>query len=269
MLEQPKIINKINSFTIDSLPHSILLLGDRGSGQEELCEYIANKFNLTLFNLTETITNDFISEINGFNSPYLYIVNMLKITEREQNILLKLYEEPSNFTYLILYGENDQSILETIKNRSYTLLMDKFTPKQLEKYITSNEKELILNICTTPGQVEIANHTNMKSLYDLCNTMIDKLKVSNFSNALSISSKINFKDEYDKYDLYLFIKVLSDVLTKRMAQNTTRELLEMYFCLDDVNHRIWPLLNKKQQFENCIIKLWELSRVYKKSEEMV
>ena len=48
IIGQTKLINRINSFTIDSLPHSILMIGDLGCGKHTLCKYIADKFGLEI-----------------------------------------------------------------------------------------------------------------------------------------------------------------------------------------------------------------------------
>ena len=44
IIGQTKLLNKINALNIDSLPHSILMIGDLGCGKHTLCKYIANKF---------------------------------------------------------------------------------------------------------------------------------------------------------------------------------------------------------------------------------
>lgn len=250
MLGQNELLTRINSFTFDTLPHSILLLGDRGSGHFEVCEYIAEKFNLQLIRV-EDINLDYINEICLNTVPSLYVIDTLTLTDREQNIILKLYEEPSIYTYVVLLGESTYNILETIVTRSYIFHTVKYSLEQLEPL--AKEKELTLKICNTPGQIEIANQTNMESLYNLCSLILSSMSKAAYFNALSISNKINFKDEPDKYDLFLFIKMLGYVLLENRN-------LVMYSELCSFNKRVWQVLNKKQFFENFITNLWEISR---------
>ena len=249
MLGQEKLLEKINNYTIDTLPHSILLVGQRGDPYLELCEYISNKFNLPLFDITETISDDYINEIYQSPNLGLYVVNTVNITVREQNILLKFFEEPNRFTYIILLCESASDLLPTIISRSFEFDFEKYSYYQLEPL--AKEKDLTLKVCSTPGQIEIANSTDMVSLYNLCKTILDKMSRAAYFNALTISDKINFKDEYEKYDLYLFIKMLSYVMLNGSD-------VKSYFLLKNFNRKIWPLVNKKQQFENFITELWLL-----------
>ena len=254
MIGQGKLINKINSYTLDTLPHSILLVGDRGSEQDEICKYISNKFNLIILNITDNISLEYINEIYLSTNPTLYIIETASITEREQNILLKFFEEPNPYVYIILVAESKYNLLETIETRSYELILEKYSKEQLEPL--AKEKNLTLKICNTPGQVDIANHTNMYKLYELCKLILEKMSVAAYFNALSISNKINFKDDPDKFDLFLFIKMLGYVL----IENHSNKSLEMYKELCLLNKKIWIVLNKKQAFENFITNIWEISR---------
>lgn len=261
MLEyQNKLVKTIDKFTLSTLPHSILLLGDRGSGQQELIEYIANKFNMLQFDMTELINNDFINQIYSSQNLVLYCIDVNKITEKDQNILLKLYEEPTAYSYIILYCESDYNILETIKTRSYSMVMNKFTKDQLVNFISDgSNKELILNVCSTPGQIEEISHYDILSLYKLCDNIVINMDKSNYQNALSIANKINFKgDEYSKYPLYEFIKMLSYVLLEK--SKCTKKYFYMYDKLLTMSKNIQFMLDKKRYFEHFITDIWVSGR---------
>lgn len=251
MLGQDKLINKIDSYTISTFPHSCLLVGQRGDPFIEISEYISDKFCIPLFDITETISDEYISEIYMSPNFGLYTIDVSKVTEREQNILLKFFEEPNQFTYILLWCESKYNLLPTIESRSFELDFEKYDYSLLEPL--AKEKDLTLKLCSTPGQIEVANTTDMESLYNLCKTILNKMNKAAYFNALTISDKINFKDEYNKYDLYLFIRMLSYVLL-------TENGYKMYGALSDFNKKVWPLLNKKQYFENFVTNLWLLSR---------
>lgn len=248
---QDRLYKIIDSYKKETLPHSMLLIGEQGSGKDEICKYIADKFDLQLYDLTEFISNEFISEINQTQTRSLYTVNMSDITVKDQNVLLKLYEEPNPSTYIIIKCINDFGAIDTIKSRSYTLKMSSFSKDILSEYIESEDKDLILSICTTPGQIEIANHTDMKGLYGLCYNMVTRMKDAPFFNLMSIANKINFSDEYDKYDLLLFVKMLSKICLEFNS-------IDLYLKVHDMNSLIWSMNSKKQYFENFLIKSWEL-----------
>lgn len=252
VVDQEELYKNIDNFTQSTLPHSIMLIGEVGSGKKEICEYIANKFDLQLFDITSTINNEFISQINQSQIRSLYVVDVKDISIKDQNILLKLYEEPNNNTYIILKSVSEYFPLETILSRSYILKMKSFSKEMLSQYITSNDREYVLKICTTPGQVEIANHTDMNKLRDLCKNMINKIDEAPLFNVMSIVNKINFDDEYDKFDLFLFIKVLS-----YECLISDKKCLDLYLLIKKLNTYIWSMANKKQYFEHFLINAWK------------
>ena len=48
IVNQDRILNYINSKSIDTLPKTILLEGKSGSGRHTIAKYIADKFNLII-----------------------------------------------------------------------------------------------------------------------------------------------------------------------------------------------------------------------------
>lgn len=264
MIGQEQFIEKLDRYTLSTFPHSVLLLGDKGAGHIDICNYLGEKFGVSVYDISELINTEFINQIYLNTDPAIYTVDIHKITEKEQNVLLKLLEEPNPLTYLILYGESTYSLLETIVNRSYILQMDKFTREQLEPLVSGEDKELILKLCSTPGQIEVANHTDMKALTKLCDTMMTSMCKANLANALTITNKINFKDEYDKFDLDMFIKVYINELSD---YNTERKM-EMLEILSEFKRYIDFMNDKKRYFDNFILKLWGIYRDgYKGTQE--
>lgn len=246
MIGQQNVIQKINSYSLSTLPHSMLIVGDVGSEQLEICEYIANKFNFETKDLTDNISFDTINEISTSRILELFIIDVAKITEREQNILLKLYEEPNEYTYIILLSTSDSLVLDTLKTRSYTIKLATYTRDQLSKLTKS---QIALNVCKTPGQIEIANHTDMDKLYELVSKMVNSMVNASLPNALTISDKINFSDEYDKFDFYMFIKMFRYVL----LQNN---MIQLYRRLLDFDTKVWSMNSKKMYFDNFLLDLW-------------
>lgn len=256
MIGQEHFLEKLNKYNLSTFPHSVLLLGDKGAGHIDICNYLGEKFNISVYDISELINTEFINQIYLNTDPAIYIVDIHKITEKEQNVLLKLLEEPNQLTYLILYGESTYSLLDTIINRSYILQMDKFTREQLEPLVSGEDKELILKLCSTPGQIEIANHTDMKALSKLCQTMMTSMCKANLANALTITNKINFKDEYDKFDLDMFIKVYTNELN--IYDNKYKK--EILRILSEFKKYIYFMNDKKKYFDNFILNLWGIYR---------
>ena len=257
MIGQEHLLEQLDKYRLSTFPHSVLLLGDKGAGQEEVCKYLGNKFKVSVYDISDKVETEYIDQIYLATDPAIYTVNVNEISEREQNILLKLFEEPNPLTYIILYGESTYNVLETIVNRSYVMQMDKYRREQLEPLITNGDKDFILKLCSTPGQIEVANHTDMEALHKLCNTMLDKMCKANLANALTITNKINFSDEYDKFDLDIFLRTFNYVL---MAKKECQYRMEILDYLVNLKRYIWFMNDKKRYFDNFILNVWGLYR---------
>ena len=255
-----KYITNINK---NNFPHSILIIGERGSGKHRLFDELCTRFNFSYIeDVTDKITKEFLNSEEIINpvEPIMLNINLSRLTIRQQNMLLKLFEEPSKLLFLCLFAEFDSDVLETIKTRSYIITLEKYSRSDLEPLVYSDNKNIILEICNTPGQVEIANNTDIETLYWLCDNMVKKMRVANYQNALSISNKINFTDDESKFDLYLFIKMLSYHLMNEFCNTQAKELLYAYLELKELNKKIWLVNNKRQQFEHFISKYWKTFR---------
>lgn len=236
-------------YALKSLPHSLLLVGSRGSEEYETVEKIAAHFDYMMYDLTELISKDFIDEIMTSHVQTVYYVNLNNMSSANQNILLKFFEEPSEYAYVILVSENIESVLQTIITRSYILHFDKYTRDDLlKKFPTATEE--MLAICETPGQLTLAMHSNLQKLIQLCDLLVSKLAEASLRSTLSIADKINYKDDYSKYDLFLFLRCLGLSTLKYHDY-------ESYKIILDTATSIWLMNNKQNRIELLLIKLWK------------
>ena len=144
ILFQDNILKLIDSFTIDTLPHSILIKGAVGSGKHMIASYISEKFNLEYINITNNINLDTINDIYLSNQLTAYVIEVDKLSIKEQNTILKLLEEPSITAFLLLLSSNNM-ILTTVENRCYKIKLNTYTKDQLSNFIFDNV-DLILSI---------------------------------------------------------------------------------------------------------------------------
>lgn len=255
MIGQQRLKNKIDSYTLSTFPRSVLLVGDLGSEKAEICEYISQKFDIPMYDITELISDEYINDIYSMPSSGLYVIDCTKLSEKEQNIILKFYEEPNDYIHIILMCENRYGILETIQNRSHVLTMDSYSKEELEPLCNPDTKDSILKIANTPGTVEDLNYVDLAGLEKLCKTILDSLSRANYQNTLTISNKVNFKDEYDKYPLWAFIRMLSVVILSYIDEGKLSDS-SLYWCVDEFNKTYEPLLDKKRYFENMLTNMW-------------
>lgn len=257
MIGQEKLLNKINNLTLDSLPHSIILLGDVGSGKNMICDYISQRFNLTLLDITKNLNQEYLDELMLRVEPYLYKIEANDISIKDENTILKFIEEPLKNAYIVICCDNKAQLIQTVLNRCQIWQLDKYTREQLK---TLSNNDLILDIAKTPGQVMKLNNIDINSLLELTNKIFDMMDIASFPNALSLAEKIAFKDEQDKYDFNVFVDTLVYVCSKKIAQESDTEklkkLLFQYNLTNNLsNSRYIAHINKRQLFENYILKM--------------
>ena len=169
-------------------------------------------------------------------------------------MLLKLYEEPNDYAYIVLLAESDSIALETIMTRSYSFKLESYSKEVLEPLIfdpnrKEGYKDLVLSLCSTPGQIELANITDMVELKNLCTKIVNSLPKASYPNTLSIANKINFKDENEKFNIYMFIKVLSLVILELGEYS-------LYPYVKELRDNIYAMTYKRCYFENFLTKIW-------------
>ena len=112
MIGQSKLLNKLNNFTVDSFPRSIILLGERGCGKHTIVKYIQeNIIKFPVMDVTQNISNEYIDNIYRNPNPAIYVIDLNEFTEKEQNVLLKFVEEPLLNSFIILLAESKTNIL--------------------------------------------------------------------------------------------------------------------------------------------------------------
>lgn len=263
MIGQEKLLEKINLYNVDTFPRSCLIVGEKGSGKHTLVSYInENIVKFPLYDITATVSAEYIDEIYRNPNPGIYLINLSEMTEKQQNVLLKFVEEPLNNSFIILLSESKNLVLNTIINRCICFEMEAYSKAELGTFLTVEEdKDLILNILRTPGKILSTNINNMKALYELCDKMITKTKYANYANTLTIADKINFKDDYDKFDLDIFFDCLCFTMFNNYLNTGDINTLKLYeLTRDQRKILIDKRVNKELFFENFLTKFWKLAK---------
>lgn len=249
-------------YTLDTLPHSIILTGKEGSGKRTLTRYLSDKFNLNLLDISDVLDDELINNIYRNPSPRLYEIDLRKITDKAQNVLLKLFEEPSANTFIVLIANDTTGILPTILNRGKVFNIGIYDKEYLMKFAKEKEIDIPENyfgsIIETPGDITriYSNNVNLNAIKDLTDKIINKLSIASYPNTLSIIDKLNFKEEYDKIDVDFFLKVLKfDCLDAYI--NGNKKAINLF---NIVNNRLLRLndsrLNKQILVTNMLTELW-------------
>ena len=251
--------NKLKKFIVnkalETFPRSLLLIGEKGCGKHFVSHLIAEYFQLKLVDITAEVNNERLSEIYLSSSPNFYLIDLDKITEKEQNIILKFVEEPSLHTYIILVSSKPNLVLDTVKGRCFQLAFEPYTEEELREFAPQLDQQFF-KYCRTPGQVLIGNTTNMVELANYCNHIAEKFTTASLVNCFNIVDKIAFKEEKDKYNLDLFIDVLLDCLKLKIIGGQSG-LITMYKQINEYNNKRFSIsnLNQRTAFEALLMEM--------------
>lgn len=256
---QEKICLRIDSLTLDSFPRSLMLVGAKGGGKHLIVDYIARKFNLQTIDITTTLDQESIEELYNRVEPYLYIINANELSVKEENTILKFIEEPLKNSYIVLLAETDIGLLQTILNRCQIWYLQNYTKEFLKTFVTTND--YVLNIATTPGQVKELCNTSFDSMLELANKIIDKIHVASVANTLTLSNKINFKDDSSKFDVKLFTDILLNRLVEYSKNSTDPKYSSAYYLTSELKKKLHvKSLDYKALFEGYLINLRSIMR---------
>ena len=247
ILFQDSIVNSINSFTLETLPHTILIKGDVGSGRHLLCNYLTDKFKLELIDITEQLNLDTINNIYVGSIPRFYFIDGDKISVKEQNVILKLFEEPCAYCYLLMINSSN-ILLPTIDNRCYKIKLKMYTRDELRTFLTDSSNERILDVSTTPGQVISYQSVDFNGMELYAKKIFDNIATANFSNCLVIPNNIKLSETDEGYDIDLFGKILLYVSKNYIS--------DVYLITNEfVKNLKIPHINKKLLFDKYLLDL--------------
>lgn len=265
MVGQNNLIARLKSFSIENFPHTTLFLGDKGCGKHTIVSTIvAPHLKLDVINITEYISFEYILEIQLRAIPAIYLIDMSSLNDRQQNIILKFIEEPLSNSFIILLSETKESLLDTIINRCSVFTFEPYTKEQLVSFMDNkNERlqELTLRVCTTPGQVIETGPDKIKDMFELSQKIVDKISESNYPNALSIAQRVNYKDEYDKFDVNVLFNVLITVLFDSYVIDNNQLSLKLYYKAVEYKNKLRnQRLNREIIVESFLTSIWKIAR---------
>jgi DNA polymerase III delta prime subunit len=173
------------------------LLGEKGCGKHTVLNMLSEKLCLQVVDITKNLNFEYIMELQQKPEPYIYVISANELTVKSQNAMLKFIEEPLKNSFIVVLAESQNQLLPTVYNRCQIL---NFVPYSKDELFNFSTDELVLSIAKTPGQVKsLIDSGDMSGMIELANKMITKIGTANIPNILTISDKIAFKNEKDKF----------------------------------------------------------------------
>jgi hypothetical protein len=226
------------------LHQSMFLKGQSGSNFDEIIDEIAKKFNLEVIDISNEISPEYIynfsDSLSISNDKVLLKINLFKLDENKQNILLKFFEEPSKNSYIIIYG---LTCINTLLTRSYVINIPKYSKEDLKQF-SLNEK--ILHYCETPGQ--ILKIKDIDNLVNYCKKILTKIGQAHLYNVLNSLNILN-DDEFD-----IFLLILNKVCVEEAVSEDIIKIVQK------TSDHIDLMNNKKMFIENMLLNLWRLAK---------
>lgn len=254
---QEKICRRIDNLTTETIPRTLLLLGDYGSGKHTLVNYISDKFKFPVEDISENLTLEYIDNITQRVSPMIYVIESNKLTVKNENVILKFLEEPLKNSFIIVLSENKYNIIPTVLNRCQVWELETYSRDLLKSFISNStvNPEILLQISNTPGKVIEYQSYPIKDMMELGYKIFDNIGRANVANVLTLSRFLGFKNEKDKFDVDLFFDILL-LVSKELCYTNPNFSTRIYELTNELNYNKYIFnIDKKALFENYLIRL--------------
>ena len=221
---QKNILKEINNLIENGFPKFIILIGKKGSGKKYISQYISEKLNIPIVpcsNKVEDIRNVILESYQQRNETIYLFSDVDNMSINAKNALLKVTEEPSKSSYFIMTVKDKNNVLPTILSRGIVLNIEPYTIKDINNVLdlynynlSKKEKDIILNICNVPGEIDILLSYGISDFYSYCERVIDNIAEVDGSNAFKILDNLDVKGT--GWDLQIFLDTVSYICLERL-----------------------------------------------------
>ena len=211
MIGQNKLRTLIDSCQLSTLPKSILLQGEVGSGRRTLVSYIGSRFNVDVVDISDMLTKELVDSLYQEVATKIYIVDTEQVDQKKQNILLKFLEEPVNTAYLFVLVDNINAVLPTVINRCIHWRMEDYSREQLLMFTTD---EKLLAIANTPGRLREYKDFDVEYYTALADKIVANIHVASWPNLFAVIDKFDYKTN----ELELFVLLLQNKFKQKIVE---------------------------------------------------
>ena len=263
VIGQEKLVKVLEGYTLETVPKTILFLGQSGCGKSWIANAFAKQLDLEVVVVQPDSTAEKLIEYYQCPINKMYLIDLKDIVEKDQNKFLKFIEEPSKTMNIILMAESTVGILPTILNRCVKYVFEPYTPEQLKQFdwAVNCSEEIAYEICKTPGQLLELSADNLDQALGLCRAIVSSVDKANYANTLSIVTKINLKDDAKKIDFKLFFDLMTYAAFDDYKKNNNELSFKIYLYTIRQQAKALNINVAKEAFLlNYLDNIWRLAR---------
>ena len=259
LIGQSRLLSLIDNYTAANLPSTILFIGDIGCGKRTFAMYLAAKLQFDFVEIDKSVKAENIQDFMYSTLKTIYLINLDNFSEKQQNQFLKFIEEPSTTVYVVLTTSSEATVLPTILNRCIKYRFDPYTLEQLKEITGSSViNPKAVEIFKTPGKLMNLTESSFRDIIELAEKVVHKINIASYANAVSILTKINFKDLYSKVDFYLFFDVVEYLAFEDFKNNGILQSLAVFKITNQFKQYARKQnLIKETLMLNYLTALWE------------
>lgn len=255
---QAKLLSIIDSYTIQTLPKTLMFIGHKGCGKHTFTKYIAEKFNFDFIEITKEISSEELDDFLFRTVPTCYLIDLNNFSEKHQNQFLKFIEEPSRSVYVILTANSEAGVLNTVLNRCTKYHFEPYTKEQVEQIINTVVNDLAFAIFKTPGKLLNLTENDFQNIIKLADKLVHKIDCASYAATLTISTKINYKDLYNKIDFNLFFDAVEFLALEDFKNSGSKQSLIVFNITNKFKqYATQQNLIKEALMLNYLTTLWE------------
>ena len=260
MIGQNKLCSILDAYTLETLPKTLLFIGEEGSGRKTIITRLANRLCLPVVMVDDNVDFETILEYQRSVIKRMYCIDMDNFTEKMQNQFLKFIEEPAENVYISIIAESENGVLETVLNRCIKFYMEPYSEEELRQ-VRDYPDALIYKICTTPGKIIAVDYRGVQDLYTFCTKLVQDAPKASYANMLSIAAKINYKEDWTKYDFYTFFKVLKQASLDEFFATNSRRAFKIYSLTTQYTNKFAVIKPLRENFMLSFLgNLWLATR---------
>ena len=221
MIGQKNLLRTLTKqYKDNTFPSFMIIVAPKNCGKTYFIHTLLNVINTTFVEYPDCkidTVRKLISDINELHNTVFVLPSCDDMSVGAKNALLKITEEVPNNNKIIMQLDDLANTLPTIKSRAIVHYLELYSTDDLTSYcddfcdFTPNEKEKVLLLCKSPGEINIFKEVNIIDFYNFVKKVVDNIAKTSGSNAFKIGQSIKFKDTDDGYDLYLFFRAFMQI----------------------------------------------------------